>query len=874
LTYLFASSDVPPTLSFTSQEYGLVRAQAATTLKNNIRDGYTKIPQSTIDVIKSSVPLVLSDKESKMRGFAGNVITEILSKGGITAWPEILSQLMDMVSNSNGSISPETQEGAMAALCKICEDHMKALDKDYNGQRPLNVMIPKLIEYTQSPVAKVRAQALTAINIFIPQKPQAILINLDSLLQHLFQLANDSVPDVRRQVCRAFVQIVEVRSDKIQPHIAGLVDYIIAQQQQTEDEDLATDAAEFWLSVGEHTALWQSLTPHLHKIIPVLLESMVYSENDIVQLGGDDDDAEFEDKLEDIAPTFAKSKGMRGEGTNGDGTHTPNENFSNDHEEGEISESDPEDEDDDDELDPMDVWNLRKCSAAALDVFSTDFKSPIFNYILPYLMENLKHHDWPRREAAVLALGAVADGCMDEVTPHLPDLVPYLLSLLNDTEPLVRQITCWTLGRYSSWAVGLNDQNMRQAYFVPMMEGLLVKMLDRNKKVQEAAASAFANLEERAGAQLIPYCQPIIQQFVKCFEKYKDKNMFVLYDCVQTLAEHVGPSLAAPELINLLMPALIQRWKRVSDQSRELFPLLECLSYVAIALNIAFTPFAAPIFARCIKVIHTNLEDHALAAQNPDLDQPDKDFLVTSLDLLSSIIQVLEPAKAIALVQSSQPNFFELLTFCLEDPTSDVRQSSYALLGDCAKFIHPALGPYLSSILPVLLKQLDLHQDAVLKEWETTGYAVANNACWSLGEIAIVHGQAIGPHVEEFLKKLIEILRNKKIPGSVHENAAIALGRLGLENNEAMAPHLALFAGPFLTVMDSVDYTEEKTSAFTGFTLIVARNPQAMEQVLAHFFSSIARYRQEFEYTTSGKLSLNALFAEASNHFPLLATLN
>src|SRR5690606_14009799 len=181
-------------------------------------------------------------------------------------------------------------------------------------------------------------------------------------------------------------------------------------------------------------------------------------------------------------------------------------------------------------------------------------------------------------------LGAVADGCLDAVVPHLPDLIPYLLTLLNDNEPLVRQITCWTLGRYSKWAAHLPDENLRNQYFVPMMEGLLTKMLDGNKRVQEAGASAFANLEEQAQASLTPYIEPILRQFVTAMNRYKDRNMYILYDCIQTLAEHVGAALAEKKYTDILMPALIRRWETVKNESRELFPLLECLSYVATAL--------------------------------------------------------------------------------------------------------------------------------------------------------------------------------------------------------------------------------------------------------------------------------------------------
>jgi HEAT repeat protein len=843
LAYIFSSPEPPAGLPLTAQDWHLVRAAAAIMLKNNVKSGYKQIPETSISLIKLAVPLGIQDPNSQIRSYAGNIATEMVRRGGLFSWPELLQELLKLIGNETGQVSNEAQEGAMAAMAKICEDNTKLLEREHNGQRPLNVLLPKFIQATKSPLPKVRAQALTAINVFTPRKSQAMLNSIDDLLQHLFYLAEDTSPDVRRQVCRAFVRLVETRPDKLMPHLAGLVEYII-QQQKSDDEDLACEAAEFWLSVGEHEDLWRSLDPYIQKIIPVLLECMVYSPEDIAMLGGESDDEDEEDREQDIKPQFAKKNLKRGGNAEGSGEGAQNGNafeklasMDDDLEEGEIDELEEEGGDEN----PDEKWTLRKCSAAALDVFATDFGGPVFTSILPYLQINLKHEDWQYREAAVLALGAVAEGCMDVVIPHLPELIPYLISLLDDSEPVVRTITCWTLGRYSAWAANLRDPAQRQTYFVPLMDGILRKMVDKNKKVQEAGASAMANLEEKAGKHLEPFCGPIIQQYVICFSKYKDKNRWVLYDCVQTLAEHIGPVLARPELCNQLMPALIERWQKVPDQSREMFPLLECLSYVAIALGDAFTPYADAIFGRCVNIIHQNLEQTLAANNNPEFDQPDKDFLVTSLDLLSATIQALSDEKAVQLVQSSQPAFFELLSLCMEDPADEVQQSGYALLGDCSKFVFEQLTPFLPSIMPILVKRLDLEN--ILDEEVEGSFSVVNNACWSAGEIAMQYKKGMAPFVPELLQRCVEIISNPGIPSGVTENAAIALGRLGLDNYDLLAPHLPKFSEEFLKAMDDIDPSEEKATAFKGFSLVVAHNPQAMEKDLLRFFTSIARYR-------------------------------
>ena len=849
LTYIFSNGTLLQSLNLSLDDLIIVRSSAAISLKNSIRVSYKVTPEVMRSHIRASALLCLEDPNSQMRNFAGVVITEIVQRGGVLGWPELLPELLSIASNERGHTPPPTQEGAMSALAKVCEDSKKELDKDYEGRRPLNFIIPRLIEITSSTIAKVRALALASINSFIPQKPQALLSSLDSILARLFQLASDQSDDVRRNVCRSFVLIVDIRPDRVQPHMEGLVDYMALQQRNTDDSELALEAAEFWLAISENNKMCATLGPYLYKIVPVLLESMVYDEEAVMRLEGGEDDAEVEDRVEDIKPHFVKSKTPRmatnGQATRVDANGQDSKQVDPDHfnDADDLSEGEIEEDDDDEGADIEEQWNLRKCSAAALDVLASTFHESVFAIALPYLKENLRHQDWPNREAAVLAIGAVAEGCMDAITPHLPDLVPYLISLLSDVEPAVRVITCWALGRYSGWASHLESPGGKKRYFEPMMEGILHRMLDKSKRVQESAASAFANLEERATKELTPYCAPIIQQFVQCFESYKDKNMFILYDCVQTLAEQVGPPLRRQDLIDMLMPAIIKRWSRISDQSQELFPLLECLSYVATALGDAFAPFAVPIFGRCVRIIHQNLEQYLLAVHNEPIDKPDKDFLVTSLDLLSAIIQALAPARSGELVVSSQPRFFDLLMFCMEDPSNDVRQSSYALLGDCAVNIFPQLHPFLPSLIPVLIRQLDLEN--LRDDDADTGFSVINNACWSCGEIAMKYKQGMAPFVEKIYRSLTSIISNPQVPTSVSENAVIALGRMGVDCSQVLAPHLAEFAKPFLHIIEPVEINDEKGHAFLGLNRTIEKNPQAMEGCLLDYFRASAAYKKD-----------------------------
>ncbi len=112
------------------------------------------------------------------------------------SWPEFLPQLLNLLSNEGGQVSTEAQEGAMTAMAKICEDNTKMLERELNGQRPLNFLLPKFIEATKSAPAQGSIQALTAINVFTLGRRQAMLNSIDELLQHLFVLSEDPSPDV------------------------------------------------------------------------------------------------------------------------------------------------------------------------------------------------------------------------------------------------------------------------------------------------------------------------------------------------------------------------------------------------------------------------------------------------------------------------------------------------------------------------------------------------------------------------------------------------------------------------------------------------------------------------------------------------------
>lgn len=108
---------------------------------------------------------------------------------------------------------------------------------------------------------------------------------------------------------------------------------------------------------------------------------------------------------------------------------------------------------------------------------------------------------------------------------------------------------------------------------------MLQRILDNNKRVQEAACSSFSLLEEEATVDLVPYLQPILNTLSGAFSKYQHRNLLLLYDTVGTLADVVGSALNTPQYIDIIMPPLISKWQEIADDSTDLFPLLEVCLY-------------------------------------------------------------------------------------------------------------------------------------------------------------------------------------------------------------------------------------------------------------------------------------------------------
>ncbi|KAL6423181.1 transportin-1 [Cataglyphis hispanica] len=793
------------------------RSLSGLILKNNVKTYFHKFLPEVIVFIKQECLSAVGDPSPLIRATVGILITTVASKGELTTWPELLPALCQMLDSQDYNVC----EGAFGALQKICEDSAEILDSDALN-RPLNILIPKFLHFFRHSSPKIRSHAIACVNQFIIQRTQALMIHIDSFLENLFHLASDDDSEVRKNVCRALVMLLEVRMDRLIPHMHNIIEYMLMRTQDV-DEGVALEACEFWLSLAEQPICKEALAPHLTRLVPILVRGMKYSEIDIILLKGDvEEDEMIPDREEDIRPRFHKSKTHHSHHANGMGRHADENNGGVN---GGCDDEDLDVEDGCDDDSTLSDWNLRKCSAAALDMLANVFREDLLPVLVPILKETLFHQSWEIKESGILALGAIAEGCMSGMIPHLSELIPYLINCLSDKKALVRAITCWTLSRYAHWVCA----QPHETHLKPLMTELLKRVLDSNKRVQEAACSAFATLEEEACTELVPYLGFILETLVFAFSKYQHKNLLILYDAIGTLADSVGHHLNRPDYINLLMPPLINKWNVLKDEDKDLFPLLECLSSVATALRSGFLPYCEPVYRRCVSLVEQTLNQHIASTQNPEqFEAPDKDFMIVALDLLSGLAEGLDGHME-RLVMNS--NVMQLLYQCMQDTMPEVRQSSFALLGDLTKACFQHVLPCIPEFMPILGQ--NLHPQFI---------SVCNNATWAIGEISIKLGPDTSAYIPLILTQLIEIINRPDTPKTLLENTAITIGRLGYVCPHDVAPMLQQFVRQWCTSLRSIRDNEEKDSAFRGMCQMITVNPAGVVPDFIFFCDAVASW--------------------------------
>ena len=670
-------------------------------------------------------------------------------QGGFDEWPELLPTLGGMLESQ----AAQEQVGALRVLAMLCEDLQDRFQETH-----LEALVPRLLAFFKSPHARVRRFALECLAPFTARPTRVFMSHSATYLEGLFHLAGDGDAAVRKKVAHAFNVLMERSSEVIEPHFPRVVEVILTACDDA-DEDVAMEACDFWNTVCSAQAA-RSLETYLPRIVPTLVRHLVYSADELAAIEAEGDDPAEAERQQDLKRTNLKG-GHRGKGAGGKGGES-------DDEDEDESDSDDGDFDDDNHT----AWSLRKCAGVALDLLSHVFQNDILPHLLPLLDTPLNNPTkWEHREAAILAIGAVAEGGYRGMRQYLPDMIPFLVTFIGaEHPPLVRSIACWAVGRYSAWIVRQRDS--ADKFLQPVLAAMLTAMVDmRSKRVQEAACAAFTVLEEDAGPALSPFLPDIVNQFVAALEMYQTNNTLLLLDTIATLAHTLKDDINNEAVVNRLLPAILNRFEQSTASDPLMVPLMEALTPLCVSLGPTggMEPFARRVFDGSLRLIEMRLTEDRLAKER-DLDPPDMDIVFYALDLLAGLCEGL--GTSFESLFTSAPQLWHMLIYCMKDPTPDVRQSAYGLVGELSKAAFAHLAPHVGDLMTELDSAIEPKSDYPL---------VTNNAVWASAEIAFRLGPGgAATYAPRLLSHVSDILKTTRQSSTLIETTCIAVGRLAM----------------------------------------------------------------------------------------------
>lgn len=197
-----------------------MRSLSGLILKNNIKTRYSELSPEVISYIKVEILTCIFDPSSMIRATVGILIASIVLQEQNKSWPELFDFLFQKLDSENRL----EHEGSLNVLQKVCEDVCDLSDSTSVLHQQLARFIPKFLHFFHHNDPKIRSIALSCLNGFIISRAQVLMNYVDIFIEGLFKLASDNDIQVRQNVCKAFVLLLEARMDQLIPHIHNIIE--------------------------------------------------------------------------------------------------------------------------------------------------------------------------------------------------------------------------------------------------------------------------------------------------------------------------------------------------------------------------------------------------------------------------------------------------------------------------------------------------------------------------------------------------------------------------------------------------------------------------------------------------------------------------
>jgi hypothetical protein len=596
----------------TSMETRTMSAVLLRRLLSNIDDFTGKVSAETQQMCKSNLVEALQrDQDEQISKKLADVVAELakcyLDESGTNQWPDILKFLYDCCQ------SPEPH------LKSVALHIINAFPGIFGTQQETYMAVIKEMLFSciqNTNPEKVRLLSARATCTFITECVDESQYNLFAdIYPGVLEAIDISIKmETDDAVLKAFVELVEMAPKLVRPHLQSTIELMLAVVSNAQLENswrhLALEAI-VTMSETAPAMIRKQGGGLIEKIIPEMLALMVDLE--------EEEDWSHQDDVDDIE---ADSNPVAGE--------------------------------------------------SSLDRFACGLGGKA---VLPLIIETLppmlQHADWRYRHAALMAISAVAEGCVKQMEPLLGDIVDSIMPFLTDPHPRVRHASCNALGQLAT-----DFQILFQKRFhAKVMPGLLHVLEHDNvhPRVQAHAAAALVNFCEECPPKIMePYLQPLVEklEFVlasKIQELLQRGTKLVLEQVLTTIAT-VADTAEAKFIIyyDRFMPSLKYIFQNAIGKDFRLLrgKSIECISLIGLAVGAEkFLPDASDVMQL---LLQTQTETDMLEADDPQISYMisawarmckiiGKDFVQYLGVVMPPVLKAAQIKPEVALLDSDDP---------------------------------------------------------------------------------------------------------------------------------------------------------------------------------------------------------------------------
>eukprot|EP01065_Artemidia_motanka_P045821 TRINITY_DN680_c1_g2_i1.p1 TRINITY_DN680_c1_g2~~TRINITY_DN680_c1_g2_i1.p1 ORF type:complete len:974 (+),score=331.32 TRINITY_DN680_c1_g2_i1:107-2923(+) len=876
LAFIASAKQAPP----------LIRQMAALRLKNNINRYFDVAIRPNLAQIQPLLLAGLADDVDAIRRAMASGVSEVAYAGGVAALGPLIAQLLQQLQQSQ-PLSPQ-RAGCLVGLRNICDDCVFELSQPPAAGQPAvaTTLTPQLVrlltettglaaqQHSKESVAEVLL-VLESLHFLMGDESCVELPHQDS--SFVPELLNDlkSTMNTATAIAAAApeeakkLQCAALRSYKlVAPHYqllkqSGVLSEIIQliyRCTSDPDPELSLAACSFWREMALNPLAVHDIAKEglMAQLVEQLVNKMVYGATELAML-------EEEQRRVDLKPCM------------------PRRRKAGDDEEGE----------DDDEVQQSTV---RTCAACTLDSLGSTLGADLLQprgtqpgWFLTHLLEpRLNSTDYLQREAAVLALGAIATGCTGPIMPHLPGLVQTLFGIVADAQQqhfLVRSIACWTLSRYCGW-ISCN-QHVQQGgtpLLTTYVDVLLAAMTDNTsvgaRTVQYRAVTAFGVLLPAARDNILQpeYIRMITSRVAPCLlpqnhaspanpRGFTTRSLTMLLEALGMLCMVAGVSLATPEVQQCIFdPLFLQLLPSVPSDNVHLLPLvLSCSHFAVRGLGTYAWPYAPQLFQRMLAlVVECVARQQASAAPGSTVDPPDTTNGWWGLEIATSIVEEMGdtwPGEVEELaIRATLPGQTQSMAHCALTILSAAPEVGFDqhILRQAMSFIAPALQRFPTALIGSVAQQIPQ-----LLRFCAADDELCSDTCWFLGTV-VISAASLPPEQQQQLvgqvaQTLVPVLHHHDWHKLLLDNAAVAVARCGLVMPQQMAASLQTFGVPLVTALGRCHADPDgKAQGFLGLAAMLHANFGVMQDpaFLQALFESIATYKKRNSDVTQQVVAL------------------